>query len=363
MKKIMTIVGARPQFIKAGIVSKMLRNSYEEVIVHTGQHYDKNMSDIFFNEMDIPKPNYNLGIGSGSHAQQTAKMISELEHVIVKENPDGVLLFGDTNSTLAAAIVAAKLLIPIFHVEAGVRTGIFDMPEEQNRIVTDHLSSICFAATIDDYDNLKKENLKDKSIVCGDVMYDALLFYSKKIDFEKGDYKLNPLFHSKFIDIKKGYILATSHRPENTDDKKNLMEILKALNEMRYPVIFAVHPRIKNIVKESYLEFQNIYFVEPLSYYETLYYTKMAKFIVTDSGGLHKEAYLHGVPCTTILRGGWQQTVNGNWNEFVRPIKKDIIQSVEKRIIDKGVKRCQFGDGNSCAKILEEINKFFYEVK
>ena len=179
MKKIMTVVGARPQFIKAGITSKTLRKTFDEILVHTGQHYDVNMSDVFFEEMNIPKPNYNLGVGSGSHASQTANIMIELEKVIINENPDGLLIYGDTNSTVAAALTASKLNIPVFHVEGGVRTGFFDMPEEQNRIVSDHLSSLIFVATKEDEINLKKENLSDICRYTGDVMYDALKYYTK----------------------------------------------------------------------------------------------------------------------------------------------------------------------------------------
>lgn len=364
MKKILTIVGARPQFIKAAITSKSIRKKFKEILVHTGQHYDANMSDVFFDEMKIPKPDYNLAVGSGSHAVQTANMMIKIEEVLLKEKPDAVLLYGDTNSTVAASITAAKLNIPVFHIEAGTRTHIFDMPEEQNRIVTDHLSSICFAPTQLSQDNLIKEGLEDKSFFVGDVMYDALLFYSKiadKVTHTEYLSMLSPLFGDK-KDISNGYYLATSHRPENTDDKSRLDNILSALNELDKPVLFAVHPRILNYIRSYYQYYTNIFFVEPLTYFETLHFLKNASFVITDSGGLHKEAYLIGTPCVSILRNGWEETIHDGWNEFVSPDKNDILKSIYNRNISMNSKRDGFGDGHSCEKILEKIENYFKGV-
>ena len=361
MKKILTIVGARPQFIKAGITSKSIRKKFKEILVHTGQHYDANMSDVFFEEMKIPKPDYNLAVGSGSHAVQTANMMIKIEEVLLKEKPDGVLLYGDTNSTVAASITAAKLNIPVFHIEAGTRTHIFDMPEEQNRIVTDHLSSICFAPTQLSQDNLIKEGLENKSFFLGDVMYDALLFYSKIADeVTHSEYisHLQPLFGEK-KGISNGYYLATSHRPENTDDKSKLNNILDALNELDKPVIFPVHPRISNYIKYVCQLYTNIFFVAPLTYFETLHFLKNATFVITDSGGLHKEAYLIGTPCVSILRNGWEETLYKGWNEFVSPDKDVILKSIYEREIDLNSIRDGFGDGHSCEKIVMKIDEFF----
>lgn len=361
MKKILTIVGARPQFIKAGVTSKSIRKKFKEILVHTGQHYDTKMSDVFFDEMKIPKPDYNLAVGSGSHAIQTANMMIKIEEVLLKENPDGVLLYGDTNSTVAASITAAKLNIPVFHIEAGTRTHIFDMPEEQNRIITDHLSSICFAPTQLSQDNLIKEGLEEKAFFSGDVMYDSLLFYSKlSNEISDDEYKtqLSPLFGEK-KDIKSGYYLATSHRPENTDDKQKLDNILEALNELDKPVIFPVHPRISNYIQSNYQLYKNIYFVEPLTYFQTLHFLKNADFIITDSGGLHKEAYLIGTPCVSILRNGWEETLHNGWNEFVSPNKVAILKSIYERNVKLDSKRDGFGDGHSCEKIVKKIEDFF----
>lgn len=365
MQKILTIVGARPQFIKAAITSKSIRNKFTEILVHTGQHYDSKMSDVFFEEMKIPKPDYNLAVGSGSHAVQTANMMIKIEEVLLKEKPDGVLLYGDTNSTVAAALAATKLNIPVFHVEAGTRTHIFDMPEEQNRIVTDHLSSICFSPTQLSQDNLIKEGLGNKSFFVGDVMYDALLFYSKlseKVSHNEYISKLSPLTKKK-KDISNGYYFATSHRPENTDDKKLLDNILSALNELDKPVLFAVHPRIRKYIKSVYNKYSNIYFVEPLTYFETLHFLKNAFFIITDSGGLHKEAYLMGTPCVSILRNGWEETVHDGWNEFVRPIKNSILKSIYERNVNLNCRRDGFGNGHSCERIVEIISQFLKESK
>lgn len=365
VKKIVTVIGARPQFIKSGILSKSLRKEFDEILVHTGQHYDKNMSDVFFEEMNIKKPHYNLGVGSGTHAVQTANMMIEIEKVLIKEKPNAVLLYGDTNSTLSAGITAAKLHIPIFHIEAGVRTGIFDMPEEQNRIVTDHLSTLLFACTEISLDNLKKENLGEKSFNVGDVMYDALLHYSEiaekkdKIDYFKD---LKPLYDTN-IAVLDEYCLATCHRPENTDYKGNFIEILEALNELTVPVLFSAHPRIRNLVNEFHNQYKNIIFVEPLSYFETLFFTKHAQLVVTDSGGLHKEAFLHRVPCVSILRNGWEETLQNNWNEFVRPSKEMILNSINKRRIDSVSNINAFGDGHSCDKIVKIIKEYFDKEK
>lgn len=363
MKTILTVVGARPQFIKAAITSKQIRKKFKEILVHTGQHYDAKMSDVFFDEMEIPRPNYNLGVGSGSHAVQTAKIMIKLEELMLHEKPDGILVYGDTNSTIAASLAASKINIPIFHVEAGTRMHIFDMPEEQNRIVTDHLSTICFAPTQLSMNNLIHEGLAEKSYFSGDVMYDAILHYSniaEKTSHSSYLNKLVPLVE-KSLDITHEYYLATSHRPENTDNKNLLNNILDALNALDKPVIFSVHPRIKKYIKEIADSYNNIFFVEPLTYFETLHFLKNASFVITDSGGLHKEAYLMGTPCVSILRNGWEETTHDGWNEFVRPDKLTIINSIKNRHINYISSREGFGDGKSCEKISIEIEKYFRE--
>ena len=366
MKKILTIVGARPQFIKSNILSKELKENFKEILVHTGQHYDENMSNIFFDELKMKRPDYNLGVGSNTHAKQTAEIMVKIEEVIEKEKPDAVLLYGDTNSTLAGAVVAAKLLIPIFHVEGGLRTHCLDQPEEQNRIVTDHLSSLVFVSTLENLDEAKRENLTEKSILVGDIMYDSIKFYTKMIEDEKMDkmfLHLKPLYISDIKITSKNYYFLTLHRPENTDNINTLKEILNVMEKLENPILFAVHPRIRKkvdklIKKKNY---KNFYFVEPLSYLETLYFTKNAKKVVTDSGGLHKEAYLHGVPCVTILRGGWKETEHHGWNHFVPPTEKKLLEKIKDTNIDWNAKRDEFGTGEACKKIVKEILKYFKE--
>ena len=282
--KIVTVVGARPQFIKAAIGSKCLRKHHKEVLIHTGQHFDDNMSDVFFREMGIPKPDYNLGISGGTHGQMTSAMLLEIEKILLKELPDAVLVYGDTNSTLAAALAAVKLHIPVFHVEAGNRLGTLDSPEEVNRICTDHIASLNFCATESAYDSLKKENLGDKSYLVGNIMYDAFTYYSNLV---KVNHKLLS-FDGDEVIIPTNYYYMTCHRQENTYSDEPLKEILLAMNSLDSPTIYPVHPRNKEraqrIVKEN--GFNNIILVQPVGYLDSIYLTKNAKKIVTDSGGL-----------------------------------------------------------------------------
>jgi UDP-N-acetylglucosamine 2-epimerase len=362
MKKIVTIVGARPQFIKSNILSKEITKKFNEILVHTGQHYDVNMSDIFFIELEMKTPDYNLGIGSDTHAKQTAKMMVKIEEVLEKEKPDGVLLYGDTNSTLAGALVAAKLLIPIFHVEGGVRTYCKYLPEEQNRVLTDHVSSLIFVSSESNMDDARKEGLGKISYKVGDIMYDSLLHYTEKIknySLEEMFSKVKPLYSN----IKKmdKYYLFTLHRPENTDKIEHFDTILNAVNKLKYPVLFPVHPRIRKYVDSIHHKYNNIRYIEPLSYLETLYFTKYAEKVVTDSGGLHKEAYLHGVPCVTILEGGWSETNHGGWNHFVEPTEEAILHAVNDYNIDWEDPRNEFGDGQACKKIVEIIANYLEE--
>lgn len=360
MKKILTIIGARPQFIKAGILSKEMNSVFNEIIVHTGQHYDPNMSDVFFEELDIKRPKYNLNVGSSSHATQTAHMMIKIEEVIEKEQPDAVLIYGDTNSTVAAALTASKLLIPVFHVEGGIRTKCMDMPEEQNRIVSDHLSSLIFVSTEDNLLEAKNEGLGGRSFLVGDIMYDSLVYYSEQSEKLGWDYfskRIDGIFDERVIN--KEYILATIHRPENTDRGENIEQILNALNTQEQQVILSTHPRIRKQIEKVYSNYENIYFVEPLSYLETVYFTKKAVMVVTDSGGLHKEAYLQGTPCVTILRSGWMETTKGGWNQFVAPLTSSINSAIQNSNVDKSVERNDFGDGNACKRIIKLMCKFF----
>ncbi|MDO4690247.1 MAG: UDP-N-acetylglucosamine 2-epimerase (non-hydrolyzing) [Fusobacterium sp.] len=363
MKRILTIVGARPQFIKSNIVSKKLELYFQEILVHTGQHYDSDMSDIFFDELKMTKPKYNLGVGSNTHAKQTAEIMIKLEKVIENENPDAILVYGDTNSTLAGALVAAKMNIPIFHIEGGVRTHCKDMPEEQNRILTDHLSDLIFLSTEENLNDAISEGLQNRSFVVGDIMYDSLKHYTTLVENNDFFYMLNelkPLYNdeNKIKNIET-YYLFTLHRPENTDSIEKIKKILDVIDQLGILVIFSVHPRIKNIIRKIYKNYKKIYFVQPLSYLQTLYFSKKAKKIVTDSGGLHKEAYLHGVPCVTLLRGGWSETVHDGWNHFVN------IENLKDAINNNEIKwdspRNEFGDGNATEKIVKIMLEYFQE--
>ena len=288
-------------------------------------------------------------------------MMVGIEEVIEQEKPDGVLIYGDTNSTVAASLTASKMLIPVFHVEGGIRTHCLDMPEEQNRIIADHLSSMIFVSTVDNLKEAAREGLGDRSFLVGDIMYDSLIYYSKVVEDQGHDYyfsKLEGIFEQRKKPIGNFY-LATIHRPENTDSEGVFLEILNALNEMQNLVILATHPRIRGRIERIGRNYSNIYFVEPLSYLETIFFTKNAKMVITDSGGLHKEAYLHGTPCVTILRSGWLETRKGGWNKFVVPVAGNILNAVMREDIDRSVARDDFGDGNACAKIVDLLKIFF----
>ena len=359
--KILTVIGARPQFIKAAMVSKKLENNFEEIIVHTGQHYDKNMSDIFFEQLEIPKPKYNLAIGSGSHGVQTGEMLIKLEEVLVKEKPDYVMVYGDTNSTLAGALAASKLLIPVIHVEAGLRSYNRDMPEEQNRVLTDHISTILFCPTQVAVDNLEKEGIRDNIYKTGDVMCDAVLHYSTVAEgkINLNNIKLNPIYKDKVINE---WYLTTIHRAENTMDDKNLSVILQVLNNLDKNVIFPVHPRIRTMVDNLYNKnrYDNIYFIEPVDYLTMLYLTKNANKVVTDSGGLQKECYILNTPCITIRdQTEWVETLNDGYNVLAKPDYDDLYNKIMNSGIDKSKNKINYyGDGNAAQKIVDILEKF-----
>ncbi len=353
MKKIVTIIGARPQFIKASMVSKAIKDDFEEIIVHTGQHYDKNMSNIFFEQLEIPKPKYNLGIGSGSHAKQTGEMLIKIEEVLIKEKPDYVMVYGDTNSTLAGALAASKILIPIIHIEAGLRSYNMSMPEEQNRVLTDHLSKILICPTKIAVKNLKKEGITENVFLTGDVMCDSVLYYSKVADkkINNENIELIPIYDKKNIE---NWYLATIHRAENTMDNKNLSIILDVFEKLDNMVIFPVHPRIKSIVNElnNKNRYKNIYFIEPVDYLTMLYLTKNACKVVTDSGGLQKECYILDVPCITIReQTEWVETLDRGYNRLAKPEKKNLLRIILDAKIEDNNKLNFYGDGKSAEKI------------
>ena len=348
--KIVTVVGARPQFIKAAVVSRLLRQHAQEVLVHTGQHYDYNMSDIFFEELGIPAPDYNLGISGGSHGSMTGKMLAAIEEVLIKESPDKVLLYGDTNSTMAAALAAVKLHIPVYHVEAGNRFGTLDSPEEVNRIVTDHVSECLMPCTKSAANFLEKEGIGKKAHIVGDPMYDAFIYYGSKLtEKEKTaifDYEGNP------VKIPEKYYYLTCHRQENTDTDDKLRQILIALNSLDYPTIYPVHPRNKERALRVGKDLHRIILTQPVGYLTSVSLVNNAEKIITDSGGLQREAFFAGKQCVTILDFVvWPETMVGKRNQLAKPVADDILEKLNTtQIIDEQYQ--PFRDGHAGEKIV-----------
>jgi len=333
--KIITIVGARPQFIKAAAVSRAIaeynRKSdtamLQETIIHTGQHYDENMSQIFFAELEIPQPNRNLDVGSGPHGQQTGEMLAQIETVLLDEKPDWVLIYGDTNSTLAGALAAAKLHIPVAHVEAGLRSFNQRMPEEINRVLADHVSRMLFCPTETALKNLTREGINQGVSLTGDVMYDCVLFYTQKAK------ALEQQTLQSLRVRPKSYYLTTVHRAENTDDPARLASIVEALNEIAgddCPAILPLHPRTSGYLEKYNLEFSaSVHVVPPVSYLEMVVLENNARVILTDSGGVQKEAYFHQVPCVTLRdETEWVETVESGWNTLTGADARKIIAAV-----------------------------------
>lgn len=349
--KIITVVGARPQFIKAAPVSKELRKNNKEILIHTGQHYDENMSEVFFEELNIPKPDYNLKIGSGNHGKTTGKMLEKLEEVYLEEKPDYVLVYGDTNSTLAGALAASKLLIPVIHIEAGLRSFNKNMPEEQNRILTDHLSKLLFVPTNSAIENLNNEGIKDNVYNVGDVMYDAVLNF-KEVSKEKSNIvqrlNLEP----------NNYILTTIHRAENTNDINRLRNIIEALNEADKTIVLPLHPRTRKYISDYNLTFnKNIIIIDAIGYLEMLQLEDNSSKIVTDSGGVQKEAYFMKKPCITMRdETEWVETVSEGWNVIVGTDKNKILKALNSFNPPESQKDI-FGDGKASCKIAEILGK------
>ncbi len=351
MMKILTVVGARPQFIKAAVVSRELRKKHREILVHTGQHYDYNMSGRFFEEMNIPRPDYNLGISGGTHGKMTGQMLAAVEEVLIKEQPDWLLVYGDTNSTLAAALAAAKLHIPICHVEAGTRTHSMTNPEEINRICTDHVSALLLACTENDIKELEHEGLYERSKLVGDPMYDAFLAYSGQVDAEGMKLLLLDGTERK---VPEQFYYLTCHREENTSDKK-LTEICQAMEALEEPVIYPVHPRNQERVRRICGDFRNLLFAEPVGYLESIYLVNHAKKIITDSGGLQREAFFAGKQCVTILdHVTWEATMVGKRNQLARAERGDILEKLsETQTIDESYR--PFGDGHAAERITDAL--------
>ena len=363
--KIVSIVGARPQFIKASVVSKEIRKrGIKEVLVHTGQHYDFNMSEIFFKELEFPLPKYNLGIGSGKHGEQTGEMLKHLEKILIKERPDMVIVDGDTNSRLAGALAASKLQIPVAHVEAGLRSYNKKMPEEINRIMTDHVSTLLFAPTNTAVINLKNESLIKNVHVVGDVMFDVAM-QTKKIVKQKE-------VLDKYGLEKKNFVLATIHRAENTDNRENLDNIYRALIDIAKRgarVFFPVHPRTEKALKKyGFLSYPGSKYLsrwEPVSYFEMNVLERNARIIVTDSGGVQKEGYFFRTPCViTRSETEWTELVDLKWNR-VTGCQRAHIVTAAMDLWDSGTKDLPkwkdfFGGGKASKRIVDIIESFKY---
>lgn len=355
--KIVTIVGARPQFVKAATVSRALAEyaNINEIIVDTGQHYDNLMNSIFFEELDIPMPQHTLGVGSGKHGEQTGRMLALIEEVYLEEQPDLTIVYGDTNSTLAGALAAAKLHIPVAHVEAGLRSFNRRMPEEINRIMTDHISDILFAPTELAIENLRREGVNDDKIFyTGDVMYDATLSFGNK----------TTEIVSKLNLTNKNYILTTIHRADNTDDEVTLRSIVKILNKVSedYQVVFPIHPRTKKMFERFNMinDFlPSVMLIEPLGYLDIMTLQKNCKLVVTDSGGLQKEAYFNGIPCVTLRRETeWMELVDAGWNVLADP--NNVNETVGKIKNAKGgdQRAILYGGGTASRQIANIINMY-----
>jgi UDP-GlcNAc3NAcA epimerase len=348
---IVTIIGARPQFIKAAVLSKELKSQgKKEVIIHTGQHYDYKMSEVFFTELGLPGAELNLNAGSGSHASQTGEILIGIERFLLEHLKDisHVLLYGDTNSTLAGALAAAKLNIPIIHVEAGLRSYNMAMPEEINRKMTDHVSSLLFCSSEVGVDNLKKEGITKGVHVSGDIMLDAFNVFStiaeKKIS-------LSQILPDK---IAKEYFLLTIHRPVNTDSKEHLSTILDALGDIKTNVVWPVHPRNAEIIARLKIP-TNVFIFEPFSYFEMMVALNGAKKVVTDSGGLQKEAYWAKKPCVTIrTETEWVETLHDNWNVLANVDRNDILRALHTQT-DAATWSQLYGDGDAGMKIAHTI--------
>lgn len=355
--KLITVVGARPQFVKAAAVSRAVRRSgtgIEEVIVHTGQHYDTRMSDLFFSELVIPEPRYHLDIGSGAHGAQTGAMLASVEHVLTDERPDAVLVYGDTNSTLAGALAAVKMHIPVVHVEAGLRSHNRRMPEEINRVVTDHVSSLLLCPSDVAVAHLLAEGVVEGVERVGDVMYDILLATQADL---AGD---NPVARALGL-ADNDYVVVTLHRAENTDDPARFEAFLDGLCRVasaRHPVVWPVHPRLKDRLGHRSMP-ASLHLVEPASYREMLGLLAGAAVVCTDSGGLQKEAMWSGSPCVTLRdETEWTETVDEGWNRLVGPDPEAVERAVATATRPAGAPSAVYGDGDAADRIVVALQRF-----
>jgi UDP-GlcNAc3NAcA epimerase len=341
--KLLSIVGARPQFIKLSSISRVILPSIQHIILHTGQHYDTNLSSIFFTELNIPQPDYNLNIGSDTHAIQTGNMLIGIEEILIKEQPDWVLVYGDTNSTLAGSLASVKLHIPTAHIEAGVRSFNKIMPEEINRLATDHISDLLFAPTLTAMRNLSNEGLKDRSEFVGDVMHDNVLHYGKQVLHNPQKYRIK--------NLPEYYLLLTIHRAENTNSS-NIAIILESLSKINAPIIFPIHPRTRKFITSVP---SNITLIDPVGYLEMISLILNSRKVITDSGGIQKEAYFLRKRCITLRNETeWPETLGGNWNILTGIDNDKIIQAIYSPLIttEQGD---DFGNGHAAEKIISYL--------
>jgi UDP-GlcNAc3NAcA epimerase len=348
--KVAAIVGARPEFVQLEPVSRALRLQHEKIIIHTGQHYDYRMSAQFFDELAIPAPDYNLEAASGTHGAQTARMLEAIEQVLMKEHPEWVIVFGDTNSTLAGALAAAKLQIPIVHIEAGLRSFNWSMPEEINRVVADHLSSRLFCPTETAQRHLSHEGITQGVELVGDVMYDILLYLQPRLASQA------PMLLSALDVAPHAYFLVTIHRPLNTDNPVAMRNIAYALNKLEMPILFPIHPRTRKCLEGYDITWgKHIRFIDPVGYISMLALEQGAYRVLTDSGGVQKEAFLLGVPCVTLREETeWIETVESGWNVLVGSRWQAIIEAVQLPKPEPP-RRNPFGAGDAAIRIVESL--------
>lgn len=349
--KVLTIVGARPQFVKAAAVSRELRRTHTEILVHTGQHYDYRMSGIFFDGLDLPPADLNLGVGSGSHGAQTGAMLKGIEEVLMTERPDWLLVYGDTNSTLAGALAASKLSVPVAHVEAGLRSFNRSMPEEINRILADHVSNLLLCPSQTAVDNLAAEGIVNDVHLVGDVMLDVLNWARPRAK------EIAPDVLKRLGAVQQSYLLATVHRSENTDNPARLSRLLEAFNRINEPIIFPIHPRARKVLTASDIRLgPHVQLIDPVGYVEMVALAGAARRILTDSGGLQKEAYWLGIPCITLRdETEWVETVSAGWNTLTGSTAASIVDAA-RTFQPVGPRPALYGDGHAarvCVDLLD----------
>jgi UDP-GlcNAc3NAcA epimerase len=354
MPKVLTVIGARPQFIKAAMLSKALSQAgIQEVSVHTGQHYDENMSEIFFREMRIPKPHYNLAVGSDTHGRQTGAMLTRLDEIYEKELPDATIVYGDTNSTLAGALCSVKQGIPVIHIEAGMRSNNIYQPEESNRVLTDHASELLICSSNESAENLRREGIRKQIVIAGDIMLDSTLAFANMPSDILTQLQLK----------QKEYVLLTCHRPESTDVREHLANIVHAVVRSPVHIVFPVHPRTRKYLEESLLlkELEgtpHVQLIEPVGYIDMLHLQKHAQKIITDSGGMQKEAYFLGVPCITIREyTEWTELVTSGWNKVVGYSETAILEAITS-FTPPPERPALFGSGHAAKTMCDAIVAF-----